>query len=172
MATRRRAPTPTIPSRGRPRSQRARRAVLDAARAIVEKGGYDAATIEAIAERAGVAKTTIYRSWPNRAALIVDLLMQMAAQAGPPPTGPDPLGAVRIEMRGIAGAADHLMGRLLTSLVGEAQRDPEIRTALLDGLFHPRTQATAKMVRKAQESGTVRKDIPAHVAVDLLVGPL
>jgi AcrR family transcriptional regulator len=162
----------TGPARGRPRSQRARRAVLDAARAIVEKGGYDAASIEAIAARAGVAKTTIYRSWPNRAALIVDLLMEMAEHAVPYPSGPDPLGAVRTEMRGIAGAADHLMGRLLTSLVGEAQRDPEIRSALLKGLFHPRSDATAKMVRKAQGAGIVRKDIPAHVAVDLLVGPL
>src|SRR5215831_650666 len=143
MASRRQAPN-TRPARGRPRSQKARRAVLDAARTIVEKDGYDAATIEAIAERAGVAKTTIYRSWPNRAALIVDLLMEMAGQAVPPPSGPDPLGAVRIEMRGIAGAADHVMGKLLTSLVGEAQRDPEIRAALLNGLFHPRSDATAK----------------------------
>lgn len=171
MATRRQ-PSIAPPVRGRPRSQRARRAVLDAARAIVEKEGYDAATIEAIAQRAGVAKTTIYRSWPNRAALIVDLLMEMAERAVPFPSGPDPLDAVRTEMRGIARAADHLMGRLLTSLVGEAQRDPEIRAALLSGLFHPRTDATGKMVRKAQDAGAVRKDIPAHVAVDLLVGPL
>jgi len=165
------APT-AAPRRGRPRSQRARRAVLDAARAIVERGGYQAATIEAIAARSGVAKTTIYRSWPNRAALIVDLLMQMAGDAVPLPSGSDPLGAVRTEMRGIAAAADHLMGRLLTSLVGEAQHDPEVRTALLNGLFHPRSNATAKMVHKAQTAGLLRKDIPAQVAVDLLVGPL
>lgn len=171
MATRNQAPTPR-PARGRPRSQKARRAVLDAARALVEKGGYHAATIEAIAERAGVAKTTIYRSWPNRAALIVDLLMEMAQNAVPMPSGPDPLEAVRTEMRGIARASDHLMGHLLTALVAEAQRDPEIRTALLSGLFHPRSNATAKMVRKAQEAGVVRKDISALVAVDLLVGPL
>ncbi len=171
MATRNPASNPP-PARGRPRSKQARRAVLDAARAIVEKGGYHAATIEAIAERAGVAKTTIYRSWSNRAALIVDLLMEMAQNAVPMPSGADPLEAVRTEMRGIARASDHLMGHLLTALVAEAQRDPEIRTALLSGLFHPRSNATAKMVRKAQESGAVRKDIPALVAVDLLVGPL
>ena len=145
---------------------------MDAARALVEKGGYEAATIEAIAARSGVAKTTIYRSWANRAALVVDLLMEMAGSVVPPPTGPDPLGAVRTEMRGIAGAADHPIGILLTSLVGEAQHDPEIRAALLKGLFHPRSDATAKMLRNAQTSGLLRKDVPAHVAVDLLVGPL
>jgi hypothetical protein len=44
--------------------------------------------------------------------------------------------------------------------------------ALLNGLFHPRSDATAKMLRKAQTSGLLRKDVSAHVAVDLLVGPL
>src|SRR5262245_17443223 len=85
----RRTPSTAAPARGRPRSQRARRAVLDAARELVGKGGYDAATIEAIAARSGVAKTTIYRSWPNRAALVVDLLMEMARATVPPPAGPD-----------------------------------------------------------------------------------
>jgi len=75
-------------------------------------------------------------------------------------------------MRRIRAAAEHLLGRLVTSLVGEAQHDPEIRAALLNGLFHPRSDATAKMLRKAQTSGLLRKDVPAHVAVDLLVGPL
>jgi hypothetical protein len=56
--------------------------------------------------------------------------------------------------------------------VGEAQHDPEIRAALLEGLFHPRSDATAKMLRKAQTSGLLRKDVSALVAVDLLVGPL
>jgi AcrR family transcriptional regulator len=171
MASRRASPRPAR-SPGRPRSQQARRAILDATRKLVERGGYEAATIEAIAARSGVAKTTIYRWWPNRPTLVVELLMEMAARGVPMPAGPDPLAAVRTEMRGIAGAADHLMGRLLTSLLGEAQRDPEIRAALLDGLFRPRSNATAKMIRQAQAAGRLRKDIPAHVIVDLLVGPL
>lgn len=171
MASHHELPAST-PLRGRPRSERVRRAILDATRAVVEQGGYAAATIETIAARAHVAKSTIYRWWPNRAALVVDLLMEMAADAVPMPSGRDPLLAVRKEMGGIAAAADHLMGRLLTSLVSEAQHDPEIRAALLEGLFHPRSEATAKMVRKAQAAGLVREDIPAHVAVDLLVGPL
>lgn len=160
------------PSRGRPRSLRARTAVLQAARALLRRGGYPAATIEAIAARSGVAKTTIYRWWPNRAALVVDLLTEMAATAVPMPAGPDALGAVRREMQGLAAASSGMMGRLLTSLLGEAQGDPEVRAAILDRLFHPRTQATAKMIREVQRSGRLRRDVPAHVAVDLLFGPL
>src|SRR6185436_2765820 len=162
MASRRSPSQPTA-VRGRPRSQRARQAILDATRALVDKGGYAAATIEAIASRSGVAKTTIYRWWPNRPTLVVDLLMDMAAKDVPPPTGPDPLKAIRTEMRGIAAASDHVMGRLLVSLVGAAQHDR---------LFDPRTEATGKMIQAAQTAGLLRKDMPAHVAVDLLVGPL
>src|SRR6185295_609677 len=167
-----RTPPKETPARGRPRSQSARRSVLDATRALVEEGGYASATIEAIAARSGVAKTTIYRWWPNRPALVGDLLMEMATAAVPIPTGPDPLKALRTEMRGIAAVSDDLIGRLMTSLLGEAQHDPEIRAALLDGLFHPRSAATGKMIRQAQQSGLLRKDVPVPVAVDLLVGPL
>lgn len=159
-------------TRGRPRSQRARSAVLDAARALFEEGGYTAATIEAIAARAGVAKTTIYRWWPNRPALVVDLLLQIAAAAAPPPAGPDPLRALRTELLRVAVAADDLPGRLLLSLLGEAQRDPEVRAALMQGLFDPRRRATARVIRQAQVSGALRGDVPPLLAVDLLFGPL
>ena len=164
------APAPAAP--GRPRSERARQAVLKAARALLEKGGYAAATIEAISARSGVAKTTIYRWWPNRQALVVDLLMGVAGEVVPLPSGPDPLRALRTELRGIGSVSDHLIGRMLASLVGESQHDPEVRKALHERLFHPRTDATASVIRQAQEAGHLRKDIPPHVAVDLLVGPL
>src|SRR6266480_2100827 len=70
---------------GRPRSQRAKRAIFNAVRALVAEGGYPAATIEAIAERSGVAKTTIYRWWANRPALVVEVLVEMATEVAPPP---------------------------------------------------------------------------------------
>src|SRR4051812_6085642 len=83
---------------GRPRSEQACQAVLAAALALVQEGGYPAATIEEIAARWGVAKTTIYRWWPSRPALMVDLMMRMAAAVAPPPVGPDPLRALRTEL--------------------------------------------------------------------------
>jgi AcrR family transcriptional regulator len=158
--------------RGRPRSEEAGRAVLEAARALVEEGGYPAATIEAIAARSGVAKTTIYRRWPNRATLVVDLLMRIATEAVPIPTGRDPQRALRTEMRGVAGVADEMPGRLLMHLLGEAQKDPEVRAALVEGVFRPRTDASARAVRRAQAESSLRDDVPPHVAVDLLFGPI
>ena len=165
------SPTPR-PAPGRPRSLRAKRAVLDAARALVEKGGYPAATIEAIAARAGVAKTTIYRWWPNRSALVVDLLIEIIESAAPKPEGGDPIRALRDEMASVAKAMDSLPGRLAISLLGEAENDPYVHSAMLRGIFNPRRQARVKIVRRAQAAGVLRRDLPPVVAVDLLYGPL
>jgi AcrR family transcriptional regulator len=157
---------------GRPRSERARRAILEAAFELFEKGGYPAATIEAIAERSGVAKTTIYRWWPHRAALMVELLLTMAEQAAPPPAGPDPMRALRTELHRVAEAVDAPPGRLLMALLSDALNDPEVRDALLVGLFAPRRKATADVIRKAQEAGAVRAGVSPELAVDLFFGPL
>jgi len=162
----------TSTPRGRPRSERARKAVLDAALALIEKEGYPATSIEAISARSGVAKTTIYRWWPNRAALVVELLMGIASRVAPPPSGDDPLRAIRTELGDVAKATDALPGRILGALVGEAQHDAELRDALLHGLFTPRRMETASVVRRAQEAGVIRPDVSPTVAVDLLFGPI
>src|SRR5258705_3539444 len=166
------AANPISTPRGRPRSLDAKRAILDAARDLVEKGGYSAATIEAVAARSGVAKTTIYRWWPNRNALLVDLLVELATVAAPPPSGQDPVQALRTELLLVGQASDMLPGRLLSSLLGEAECDPEAQAALKREIFTPRRKATAAVVREAQLAGAIRSDIAPKLAVDLLFGPL
>ena len=159
-------------TRGRPRSQPARRAVLDAACDLFERGGYPSVTIEAVSLRSGVAKTTIYRWWPNRAALVVDLLFLVAAEAVPMPSGGNPLQTIRAELGLVARALEGLTGRLLLSVLGEAQHDPDVRAALRKGLFRPRRKATAEVVRRAQAFGAIRPDVPPLLVVDLMFGPL
>src|SRR5512140_2580960 len=118
-----RSPRTASVARGRPRSEDARLAVLKATRALIEEGGYSAATIEAIAARSGVAKTTIYRWWPNRAVIAIEVLVEISGEAAPIPQGRDALGALRTELRRVARAANELPGRLLVSLLSEAESD-------------------------------------------------
>ena len=127
---------------------------MDAALSLLEEGGYSAATTEAIAARAGVAKTTIYRWWPNRAALLVDLLVTEAAKVAPPPETGDGLQALKRELKGVAVAINGMTGRLLSSLLGEAQTDPEVRDALLNRLFYPRTRYTAGAMTERRQQVT------------------
>jgi AcrR family transcriptional regulator len=146
--------------------------VLAAAQAIAQESGYPAATIEAIAARSGVAKTTIYRHWPNRTALFVDLLVKLADAALPPPAGQDPLEALHHELCQGAAAANSLPGQLLVSLLWEAQHDPDVRAALLERVLLPRREARVRAIRRAQASGALREDLPPKIGVDLLWGPL
>lgn len=80
--------------------------------------------------------------------------------------------SVRTELRQDVAAANGLTGQLLSSLLGEAQQDPEIRTALPEGLFYPRREASVGAIRRAQASGRIRPDVSPYLAVDLLFGPL
>jgi len=146
--------------------------VLDAARELFEVGGYTAATIEAVAARSGVAKTTIYRWWPNRASLLVELLAEVHTAAVPLPGSGEPVRAMVSELRDAAAAANGLSGKLLTALLGEGQHDPEVNAALLEGLFYPRRATTARVIRRAQERGALRPDVPPDIAADMLFGPL
>jgi AcrR family transcriptional regulator len=160
------------PTAGRPRSAEAQRAVLAAARELFEAQGYAGATIEAVSARSGVAKTTIYRWWPNRASLLVEVLAEVHTAAVPLPAGGEPVRAIVGELRDAADAMNGLTGKLLTALLGEAQHDPEVRAELLDGLFYPRRAATARVIRRAQETGAIRPDVPLDIAADMLFGPL
>jgi len=73
-----------VSRRGRPRSETARAAILDAADVLLLARGLDAVSMDAIAERAGVSKATIYRWWPTKEALALDALYYDWAAAGDP----------------------------------------------------------------------------------------
>lgn len=158
---------------GRPRSEQAHRAILAAALDLLRDEGYVALTIDAIAKRAGVARTTIYRWWPSAGSIAVDLLIDLGATLAPPPASSgDPLRALRLEMRRIASVSDDLPGRLLTAILGEAQNDPAIRVALLERLIYPRREATMRVIREAQALGLIRDDVSPQTVTDLFFGPI
>src|SRR3970040_869626 len=92
MAVKNNSPlNPTVRGRGRPRSDRSRRAILHAARELIEENGPTALTMEGIAARAGVGKPTIYRWWPDRHAVTMAALMDEA----PPPAARPARSALR-----------------------------------------------------------------------------
>jgi AcrR family transcriptional regulator len=74
------------PTRGRPRDPQRREAILDAALALIAEVGYDRATIDAIAHRAGASKPTLYRRWPHgKPELVADAIRERHAEASQTP---------------------------------------------------------------------------------------
>jgi AcrR family transcriptional regulator len=159
--------------RGRPRSERARLAVLDAAADLLIEGGMAAATMEAIAARAGVSKATIYKWWPSRGHVALDSFFTrtkptMAVEAGATleETLVAQVGALAVLLRDPATAS------LMRETVAVAQTDPDIRSALDTRWLRPRRAAVEEVLRAAAERGEIRAEVDFAAAMDQLFGPL
>jgi AcrR family transcriptional regulator len=166
--------TAEAPQRGRPRSERARQAILEAASELLLARGLSAVSMDAVAERAGVSKATIYRWWPTKETLALDALYTEWAAARPHPrdTGSlrgDLLSLLRPWAR-LAGSRPY--GRVVAALLTEAQTDPVFAAEYRERFVEPRRQQAREIFRRAIERGEIPADTKVEVALDLLYGPL
>src|SRR3954471_22806426 len=111
---------------GRPRSEAAHSAILAAAIAMVREVGYDATTMDGIAERAGVGKATLYRRWPSKEPLIADALEGIALAFPTPDTGSARGDLVEVLRGSLSMYRDPATRGLLSGLVAAMARSPMI----------------------------------------------
>src|SRR5918995_1196398 len=157
---------------GRPRSERAHRAILQAANDLLESEGFAAVTMEAIAERAGVSKATIYRWWPNKAAVVMDSFLSMVSSEVPFPHTGHAGEDLRLHMRMLAEAFGGKMGRTVAALIAEGEADPELAEALRSRWLSVRRTEAKEILELGIERGELREDLDPEVAVDVLYGPI
>jgi AcrR family transcriptional regulator len=157
--------------RGRPRSQEADRAILAATVELLAERGLAAMSIEEVAARAGVGKTTIYRRWPSKGLLALDaFVMSFRAQQPLPDTGTlrgDLLAALRAWVRAVTRTP---MGRMLADLIAEAQHDPELRAAWRDRVLEPLRVQHRIMLDRAIARGEIPPSVDQEVVLDLFFG--
>jgi AcrR family transcriptional regulator len=159
--------------RGRPRAVDVDERVLAAARAITVEVGYDATTIEAVAARAGVAKTAIYRRWPNKAVLVYDAVLRAADQhTAVPDTGDVRADLLAVLHTNAAGFRAPSTRGLIAALSGEALRDERVAEMLRDRFFGPRADAIAERVATAVARRELRPTVDAALVPALLTGSL
>ncbi len=165
--------TADTPRRGRPRSERARRAILDAATELLLLRGVGAVSMDAVAETAGVSKATIYRWWPWRETLALDALLDWTDASAPPrDTGSlrgDVLALVRPWVREIRHRP---FGPVIAALVNEAQSDPQFADVYRTHFVEPRRDAMRAVFARAGERGEVRANLDVEVALDLIYGAI
>ncbi|ROS75498.1 TetR/AcrR family transcriptional regulator [Cellulomonas sp. PhB143] len=154
------------------RSEASRQAILAATEALCRESGYRRLTIEAIAARAGVGKTTIYRWWTSKGAVVLELLDATATTAVAPPD----TGDLAADLHALLTEVVRLLTPPLTSpavgLIAEALQDPALGRELRDRLIEPRIAAFKDRLRRAQDAGDLPADADLDVALDLLYGPL
>ncbi|MFE6165273.1 TetR/AcrR family transcriptional regulator [Streptomyces sp. NPDC056486] len=135
--------------------------------------GYAKLSIEAVASRAGVGKHTIYRRWPSKGALLLDSLMSLN---GPALDYPD-TGDVIADLRAQVHTAVDLLARgpfshLFQALVGEAQNDPRVATALNERFIAPQADKTVARLKTARDQGQLSPAFDLDLAMAILSGPL
>lgn len=158
---------------GRPRSAAADEAILRAALELLASDGYRALTMEAVRERAGVGKATLYRRYGSKDELVRAAITHLNYDLPlPDDTGSLEGDFAAVASQALAGAAAvgglSLMPRLLAEVVDE----PELHRIFSVHLVDPRRRIIHALLRRAIARGEVRADIDPEIAVDLMVGPL
>ena len=153
------------------RQLRTRQRVMDATRRILREDGYGRLTMERVAADSGVAKTTLYRQWPTKAALCMDMYLEIAGrELHTPDTGDiaSDLQAiirdvVRLQTRTVAGAA-------FLGLIAEAQVNPDSKGAFLAEFAERRRAVTRVVLERAKKRGELRRDADIDLIIDALGG--
>lgn len=158
---------------GRPRSERARLAILAAAGELMLEGGINAASMEAIAERAGVSKATIYKWWPSRGAVALDGFLAQAQDTITVPEGLSTRDALHFQLLALIRLfRDTPSGPLMRALVSQAECDPDIARAVRERWLAPRRAVGMDILRAGIDAGELRADIDLASATDQLFGPV
>lgn len=156
---------------GRPRDVGVERRVLDAAAHVLAQHGHQALTVDAVAARTGIAKTTLYRRWPTRAHLLA--AVAQAALAPPVTRSTDDLAA---DVRDALGTLTTALGRashagLLAEVVAASAHHPDLRAAL-HALGEVRRGATRARLARAVADGHLAPGTDVELVLDQLLGPL
>lgn len=150
-----------------------RDAVLSAAGELMLEGGLAAATMEAIAARAGVSKRTLYKYWPSRGAVALEGFMRNAASSWSLPDDASAVEALTVLVVSAARLfAATPAGPLMRSLIADAQAQDEIATAIREQWLRPRRAVAADLIRRGVADGEFRADLDVEVALDLLFAPV
>src|SRR6202453_116868 len=155
---------------GRPRSEQAEQAIIEATLDLFAEQGFEGVCVEAVAARAGVGKATIYRRWPNKEELLLAALGALKSPY-PEPTGVsarDDLVAMLTVM--CADRADPRKARRYALLLGEGEKYPRLMARYKETVVEPRREAIRAVIRRGIEAGELRPGTDVEIALLALTG--
>jgi AcrR family transcriptional regulator len=155
---------------GRPRSEQAEQAIIDAALELFAERGVEGVCVEAVAAKAGVGKATIYRRWPSKEELLIAALGSLKSPM------PDPQGAtVREDLTEmvdvmVRDAADPRYARQFAMLHGEGENYPKLMARYYETIIQPRREVIKAALQRGIDRGELRADLDVDVAMLSLTG--
>jgi len=159
------------------RSEQSRRAILESTMKLLDERQAGALSvqklsIERIAREAGVSKTTIYRWWPSKTALVIDTFLDNHIARTPVRADVPAIDALREHLASLAEVYSGYEGHLMAQLVAECQYDPQAMAEFRLRFWNHRQDAVALLIGRAVQSGEIRGDIAPEVIADLLYAPI
>jgi AcrR family transcriptional regulator len=157
---------------GRPRSEQAEQAIIEATLDVFAEQGFEGVCVELVAARAGVGKATIYRRWPNKEELL------LAAFGSLKSPFPEPQGvSVRDDLLAMvqvmcADKADPRKARRYALLLGEGEKYPRLMARYKETVVQPRRDAMRAVIRRGTETGELRPDTDVEIAMLTLTGAI
>ncbi|MBJ22196.1 MAG: TetR family transcriptional regulator [Deltaproteobacteria bacterium] len=160
----------TAGSTGRPRSEEAHQAILDATLALLVEVGFSALTVEGVAQRAGVGKATIYRRWASKLPLVVEAFGEL------PGFEEVDTGSLEVDLKETLNTYlnnfnSTSLGAVFPSLAGERAHNPEL-SKLLEPVTRGRREPFVRIFERARERGEISEEVDVDLAADLVVGPI
>lgn len=156
---------------GRPRSEEASRAILAATIDSLAEDGFEGLTMEGVAGRAGVGKTTIYRRWSSKEALVRAAVEAFVSGIAIPNSGSVREDLLALEREAV-GVYRGKPGRVMPGLVSAMARHPELAASVREDFLRSRRAALRTVLRRGIERGEIREDADLELALDFLGGPL
>lgn len=158
--------------KGRPRSEKSRKAILNATNKLLLQTSVQELSIEAIAKKAKVGKTTIYRWWPNKTAVVMDALASQPGIQTPLPTANSHSDAIAMQLEKLIRLVDSNNGQTIAQLFSEAQASEISLSIFKDNLLEPLMDAIRYSIEEGQKDGEFRNDIDTAMVADILCGPI
>jgi AcrR family transcriptional regulator len=156
--------------RGRPRSPEADQAILDATIDLLYEEGYASMSMEAVADAAGVGKTTIYRRYRDKADLVTAAIAAMPGMHEMPDTGDTRADLVEL-LRQVARSKERVQSmRLVGTLWAEEDRNPELVRLFRERVIAPRRKMMLEVLRRGQERGEIRAEVDPGLVTEMMVG--
>lgn len=157
---------------GRPRDEACRERIRQAALELLEEVGFASVTCDAIAQRSGASKATIYRWWPNKVAVLIDAFVENVTPYLPMRETVTLEEWVTVHMRQFAKVVAGRNGRLLAAVIAAAQNDPEVEAAFLSHWIKPRRALSRKALQKFKNDGLLPERCDIEQVLDAMYGPL
>ncbi len=164
-------PAPDARRPGRPRNAETHAAILRAALSLLGEAGVAGMTVEAVAERAGTSKATIYRWWDSKEALLLEALDPVQHALPFTPTG-DPRGDLVGILEALVRSLPPRACSPIARLVGAMADSDDLARTLRTRVIGPRRAGVARLLRAAVDAGALPADLDLDLATDQLVGPV